>query len=116
MRPTAPAMLTLALLSVHCAPPLAHDRAALSSSLQPTTKESSRCDYALEGALGLGGAVALIGIMRDRPAEQLAYMVPVGLGLGWLWGRLLMPRRSHCRALAGTATQDSMSLHPSAGP
>ncbi len=75
------------------------------------TDSTRRCDYAVDGALGLGAAVAALGIAQGRAAEQLAYTVPVGLGLGWLWGRLLMPRRSHCRFPGSDAgTEDSTSL------
>lgn len=58
---------------------------------------TGRCDYGWEGALGLAAATAGLGIVNDRPTDQLAYMIPISAGVGWLWGRFMMPQRSRCR-------------------
>lgn len=89
---------SLGTVSGACALAVAPGPAAHWSLPNKTAEDSTgRCDYALEGALGLGAGVVILSIIRDRPAEQLAVMVPIGAGLGWLWGRYLMPRRPQCR-------------------
>ena len=97
------------VISPACAiPPSSGPMARWSPSQERTARDSSgRCDYGLEGAVGVGTAVAVIGLVRGRPAEQLAYMVPISAGLGWLWGRFLMPERPRCRATAEPESRDT---------
>lgn len=106
---TAPLIVMLGLVSEACAFSRPPSQMAHWSQLTETEKDSTgRCDYALEGALGLGAGVAVLSIIKGRPAEQLAVLVPIGAGLGWLWGRYLMPPRARCRPSGkGTGDPDS---------
>lgn len=57
---------------------------------------TGRCDYGLEGAIGLATVTAVLGIVENGFTDDLAYMIPLSAGAGWLWGRFVMPPRSRC--------------------
>ncbi len=59
---------------------------------------SGRCHYDLEGAIAFAAATTVLRIVEDRPMEDLAYMIPISAGAGWLWGRFIMPQRARCRS------------------
>jgi hypothetical protein len=59
---------------------------------------SGRCHYDVEGAIAFAAATTVLRIAEDRPMEDLAYMIPISAGAGWLWGRFLMPQRPRCRS------------------
>jgi hypothetical protein len=104
-----PLILVILLVTAACAiPTRAAPTARLVATHEETARDSTgRCDYGLEGAVGMGAAVAVLRIVRGYPAEQLAYVVPISAGLGWLWGRFLMPPRARCRVTAGSETADT---------
>jgi hypothetical protein len=94
----APLIVMLTLLSTGCAVATTHERAARWVVSDRAARDSmGRCDYAVEGALGLPAGVTVLTLVRGHPAEQLAFTVPISAGLGWLWGRFLMPPRPRCR-------------------
>ena len=105
----APLILMILLVIAACAiPTRATPTAPLAASHEVTARDSAgRCDYGLEGAVGVGAAVAVLRIVRGYPAEQLAYVVPISAGLGWLWGRFLMPSRPPCRVTGDSQTADT---------
>jgi hypothetical protein len=108
----APMILMLLLVSAACAIPATSSRIApKTGSYEKTVGDSTgRCDYGLEGASALGAAAGVLGIIRGSPAEQLAYMVPISAGLGWLWGRFLMPVRPRCRVPSGHENADTTQI------
>ena len=94
-----PLIVLLFLPITGCALSSTQNRAAgwVNATNGAAPDSTGRCDYALEGAVALGGGVAVLKILQGDPVEQLAYMVPISAGLGWLWGRFLMPPRPRCR-------------------
>jgi hypothetical protein len=111
-RVAQPAVL-VALVGTGCALSRAHERGVLSVTSQASAQDSvRRCDYGLEGALGVGAAVAVLKTLRGDPAEQLVYMVPISAGLGWLWGRFLMPPRPRCQLPEEDPERADSTLQP----
>jgi hypothetical protein len=116
---TVPLIVMLGVVSEACAFPVAPSQAAHWSLLSEAARDSTgRCDYGLEGALGLGAGVAVLSIIRDRPSEQLAVMVPIGAGLGMALGplpdaapgALSASKRTHRRSRLDVSTKGQWRL------